>query len=92
MNIFIVNTLNGVLIFAATLIYCNNYGAIQIIHNDVFYECTEHIEINCHFIRHYFPHDLLPLQPISNIFTMSLALGRFYMLFFKLKVALDLPH
>ena len=54
MDIFIINTLKWVFIFTATLIYCNNYSAIQITHNNVFHECAKHIEINCHFIEQSF--------------------------------------
>ena len=43
----------GVDCSTATKLHCDNRSAIQIAHNDVFHKRSKHIEINCHFIRHY---------------------------------------
>jgi hypothetical protein len=61
----------------SSLIHCDNRSAIQIAHNDVFHECTKHIEIDCHFIRHHLQHGILHLHSVTsadqlaNIFTKS---------------------
>ena len=36
-----------------TLMYCDNKSVIQISHNSVFHERTNHIEIYCHLTRHH---------------------------------------
>ncbi|GJX59951.1 retrovirus-related pol polyprotein from transposon TNT 1-94 [Tanacetum coccineum] len=43
----------GVHISHATPLYCDNRSAIQIARNSVFHECTNHIEIDCHFTHHH---------------------------------------
>ena len=49
----------GVDCSTATKLHCDNRSVIQIAHNDIFYERTKHIEIDCHFIRHYLLQDTL---------------------------------
>jgi hypothetical protein len=43
----------GVRISHSTTLHCDNRSAIQIACNSVFHERTKHIEIDCHFTRHY---------------------------------------
>ena len=42
-------------------------NAIKIAHDEIFYEQTKNIEIDCHFIHHYTFHGLLFLDSISSI-------------------------
>ena len=72
----------GVSTSFATPLYCDNQSAIHIAHNDVFYEWTKHIEIDCHFIRYHLVQCALKLFSISfkdqlaEIFTKSHPKGR----------------
>ena len=43
----------GVSQLSTTPLRCDNRSAVQITHNDVFYEHTKHNENYCHFIRHH---------------------------------------
>ena len=75
-----------------TPLYCDNQIVIYIAHNDVFYECTKHIEIDCYFIRYHLVHVAFNLFSISSkyqlakIFTKSHPKGRFHALVDNLKL------
>uniref|UniRef100_A0A2N9IQN3 CCHC-type domain-containing protein n=1 Tax=Fagus sylvatica TaxID=28930 RepID=A0A2N9IQN3_FAGSY len=83
----------GLTHFSPTVIHCDNRNAIQIAHNDVFHECTRHIEIDCHLMRHHLSVGILRFLPVSSsdqtadIFTKTFPPGRFRDLVFKFKMA-----
>jgi hypothetical protein len=62
-------------------IFCDNRSAIQTMHNDVFHECTKHIEIDYHFVHHHLLLGTLCLCPIASadqladVFTKAHLLG-----------------
>ncbi|XP_028116132.1 uncharacterized protein LOC114313898 [Camellia sinensis] len=72
-------------------------STIQIAHNDVFHDHTNHIEIDCHFIQQHVTSDTIRLifvifaDQIANIFTKAHPPGRFSALLFKLKLISALP-
>ncbi|KAJ4717076.1 Retrovirus-related Pol polyprotein from transposon TNT 1-94 [Melia azedarach] len=80
-----------------TPLACDNSSAIQITHNDVFHECTKHIEVNCHFICQHITQGTIVLRSISSldqpadIFTKSHHRGRFRNLVSKLKITSTPP-
>ena len=82
----------GVDYSTATKLHWDNRSAIQIAHNDIFHECTKHIEIDCYFIRYHLLQGTLTLQSVSSldqladIFTKPLPPGPFRALASKLKM------
>ena len=50
----------------ATPLYCDNRSTIYIAHNDIFYERTKHIEIDCHVTRQHLKKGNLQLFSISS--------------------------
>ena len=75
---------------STTPLYYDNQIVIYIAHNDIFYEWTKHIEINCHFIRYHLVHSAVKLVPskdqLVDIFTKSHPKGRFHALVDNLKL------
>jgi hypothetical protein len=41
----------GVAHFGPMRLYCDSHAAMHIVANPIYYECTKHIEVDCHFIR-----------------------------------------
>uniref|UniRef100_A0A2N9HIX4 Reverse transcriptase Ty1/copia-type domain-containing protein n=1 Tax=Fagus sylvatica TaxID=28930 RepID=A0A2N9HIX4_FAGSY len=82
----------GVDCSTAVPIHCDNQSAIQIAHNDIFHECTKHIEIDCHFVLHHLLQGTLRLCLVSSqdqfadIFTKPMPPGRFRDFISKLKL------
>ncbi|XP_019054057.1 PREDICTED: uncharacterized protein LOC109114973 [Nelumbo nucifera] len=87
----------GITHSSATPLHYDNRSVIQIAHNDVFHERTEHIETDCHFIRHHVLEDTVRLIPVpsqdqsADIFTKAHSPLRFRALIGKLQMTDTLP-
>ena len=80
----------GLTYSSPTVIHCENHSVIQIAHNDVFHECTKHIEIDCYIVCHHLSVGLLPVSSsdqTADIFTKTFPPGRFRDLVSKFKKA-----
>ena len=56
----------GVPTSSTTPLYCDNQSIFHIAHNDIFHECTKHIEIDCHFIGYHLVHGAIKLFSVSS--------------------------
>ncbi|GKU93778.1 hypothetical protein SLEP1_g7344 [Rubroshorea leprosula] len=82
---------------SSTNLYCDNQSVMQIAPNDIFHECTKHIEVDCHFIRHHVAQGTVHLvfigstdQPV-DLFTKAHFPGHFRTLLSKLKLVSSQP-
>jgi len=53
-------------LFESTPMYYDYKSIIQISYYLFFHECTMHIEIDCHFIRHHLQHETITLPFVSS--------------------------
>lgn len=73
-----------------TPLHADNTSAIQIAANPIYHERTKHIEVDCHFIREAYDHQVITLPHIStalqiaDIFTKSMTCQRHNFLVSKL--------
>ena len=89
----------GIAPSTAITLSCDNRTAIQIVHNNVFHDCTKHIEMDYHYVRQHVARGIVRLYSISSAdqtvdyryFHQARLPRHFFDLVFKLNLISDLP-
>ncbi|KAA3477468.1 Copia protein [Gossypium australe] len=67
-------------------LYYDNCVTLHIVANPVHYECTKHIEVDCHFIRDWIKTDSITTSHLADIFTKALGSSQLFFLVGKLGI------